>query len=58
MRPDQKVVALATRQHSVVLRRQALELDMTKREIDYRVETGKWLVIEPGCYLIPGSPKS
>jgi very-short-patch-repair endonuclease len=58
MRAEQKVVALASRQHSVVARRQALSLGMTKREIDYRIETGRLLVVERGLYLVPGSPQT
>jgi very-short-patch-repair endonuclease len=58
MRTDQKVVALAARQHSVVERGQALALGMTKREIDYRIEMGRLVVVEPRIYLVPGSPKT
>jgi very-short-patch-repair endonuclease len=56
MRPEQRVIGLAARQHSAIARRQAVDLGMSEREIDYRLTSGKWLIAEPGTYVIPGSP--
>jgi hypothetical protein len=58
MRIDHRVARLAARQHSVVTRRQLLQLGLTERQIDYRIETGVLVVCHPGTYLIPGSQRT
>jgi hypothetical protein len=47
-----KVVDLALAQGGVVTRRQLLDLGLTTRQIDYRVNTGEWSLVKRGVYQI------
>lgn len=57
-RPDVLVARLATTQHGVVTRRQAMALGMTQRMIHRRVETGMWTPVLRGVYSFTGLPDS
>ncbi|MEX1004261.1 MAG: type IV toxin-antitoxin system AbiEi family antitoxin domain-containing protein [Acidimicrobiia bacterium] len=46
------VVDLALAQGGVATRRQLLELGLTKRQIDYRVNAGDWTLVKRGVYQI------
>ena len=47
---------IAYRQHSLILRDQALGIGMTDEMIRHRVNTGRWERVTPGLYRIAGVP--
>jgi len=49
---DAEIAALAACQHGVVARRQLLDLGLTEREIDYRVQRGRLHNIHRGIYAV------
>lgn len=55
---DRACEVIASRQHGVIARFQALEAGMSERQIDYRVASGRWVAIHPGIYLIGGTPNT
>ncbi|HJR86456.1 MAG TPA: type IV toxin-antitoxin system AbiEi family antitoxin domain-containing protein [Acidimicrobiia bacterium] len=48
------VNSLAGQQSGYVTRRQALACGMTAAAIRHRTESGRWKVVRPGLYLLPG----
>jgi hypothetical protein len=48
----------AERQHGVVTLAQALEVGLTGRQVEHRVETGRWIRLGEGVYALAGSPRS
>src|SRR4051794_16156230 len=53
---DAEVARVAGRQHSLVLREQALACGLTDRMIHRRGTTGRWVLVAPGLYRIAGVP--
>jgi hypothetical protein len=56
MQIDAAVAAIASRQHSLILRDQALACGMTDRMIRNRVECGRWWRVAAGVYRLAGVP--
>jgi hypothetical protein len=54
--PDQACDRLAARQFGAIARVQALTAGMSESAIDYRVETGRWIGVHRGIYVVAGSP--
>lgn len=53
---DARAISLASRQGGVITRRQALDLGLTSRQIDYRLSTSRWhRVGDLGYRLVPSS---
>lgn len=55
---DAAIARVATRQHGLVSRSQALRCDLSRRAIEIRLRTGRWVVVRRGVYLIAGTPPS
>jgi very-short-patch-repair endonuclease len=55
---EQRALDIAARQHGVLTKQQALDEQMTERQINHRVRTERWLTIHPGVYRIVGAPMS
>jgi hypothetical protein len=53
---DAAIAAIAYRQHSLVLRAQALEVGMTDEMIRHRIATGRWVRVAAGLYRLAGVP--
>ena len=53
---DNAVARIATIQHSLVSRSQALQLGFTDRAIKVRLNTGRWLELHDAVYSIAGAP--
>lgn len=56
MHVDAAVANVAARQHSLIVRDQALACGMTDRMIRHRVETGQWWRVAAGVYRLAGVP--
>jgi len=56
LRTNDAVGRLASEQHGVIARRQALMLGLGRGAIDSRRRSSRWLDLEPGVYLIHGAP--
>jgi very-short-patch-repair endonuclease len=52
---DRRIEAIAARQHSVFARFQALATGLTKAQVDYRLQSGRWIDLGPGFYAISGA---
>ncbi|MGI8983232.1 MAG: type IV toxin-antitoxin system AbiEi family antitoxin domain-containing protein, partial [Acidimicrobiales bacterium] len=55
---DERVAALAERQHGVFGRGQAVALGVTPSAVQHRLRTGRWELVRPGLYRLPGSPRT
>ena len=55
---DARVAAVAARQHGLVTRKQASAAGLSAREVQWRVEAGRWLLVRRGVYAIAGVPPS
>lgn len=55
-RVDALLADLARRQYGVFARRQALERDVSPRQIVHRLRAGRWTTILPNVYRIAGGP--
>lgn len=55
---DEALVELASRQHGLFSRPQALALGLTLRVIEARLRSGRWERIAPGVYGLPGASPS
>jgi len=55
---DRRIAAIASRQHAVITRRQLLDLGLTKREIDYRIQIGRLHRLHRGVYAVGHRPVS
>lgn len=56
--PELVVANLATKHHGVITRAQAQHAGLTNRQIDYRLEVGRWRRLDRGVYSLNGSPTS
>src|SRR3989442_12428081 len=56
--PDQRADLLASQQHSVISRRQALEVGLTGRRSDRRLASGRWVAPVRGIYVVAGAPRT
>lgn len=56
MRPDAQLAELASRQHGVFTRAQALEAGLSERQIDRRLNQGLLLRVHRGVYRGAGTP--
>lgn len=56
--PFVRLTSIATRQHGAFSRHQAFECGFTRGEIDRRVSTGAWRVLDHGIYATAGTPSS
>jgi predicted transcriptional regulator of viral defense system len=56
--PDRTIAALAANQHGLVSRAQLLRLGLGRREVQYRVETGRLLPVRRGVYAAGHRPRS
>ena len=54
--PDQRLAALAARQHGLLTREQCRQCGLTRDQIDGRVATGRLLVVGRGVYRAAGVP--
>lgn len=55
---DSKIAALATGQHGLVTRAQAIALGMSPTSVKTRVRRGRWEKLHRGVYVIAGAPKT
>jgi hypothetical protein len=55
---DEAVAELASRQYGLFSRAQALVLGVTLRMIEGRLRAGRWLLVLPGVYSLPGMAPS
>jgi len=55
---DQRIAAIASRQHGVFSRRQAELCSATGDKIRWRPRTKRWEPIYPGVYRLAGSPRT
>ena len=55
---EEAVGSRARRQHGLLTREQALAAGLSVDQIEHRLESGRWLVVRPGVYLINGTPPS
>lgn len=53
---DAAIARIAYRQHSLILREQALGVGMTDEMIRHRISTGRWIRVAPGLYRLAGVP--
>lgn len=53
---DDAIGRLASRQHGIITRKQALSLGATSAMISRRRSNGRWIVVEAGVYRIHGAP--
>ena len=53
---DAAIARIAYRQHSLVLREQALGVGMTDEMIRHRITTGRWVRVAAGVYRLAGVP--
>lgn len=53
---DQKAGELAALQHGVITLAQALGLGLSKAQIRYRVQTGRWIRVRLRVFVLAGSP--
>lgn len=56
--PQQRLLAIAARQHSVFTRAQALESGFTPKMVRHRVGGGLWVRLHPGVFLLGGSARN
>ncbi len=55
-RADRLVSPLASRQHGLIARAQAIELGVTKHEVAWRIRAGRWDPLFPKVYRLAGVP--
>jgi very-short-patch-repair endonuclease len=48
------LLSLAHRQHGVISRAQAIDAGFTAGQVRWRLERGRWSVVHPGVYAVPG----
>lgn len=57
-RADQRIGALAAGQHGLLSRAQAIGLGVTRNEIAWRLEAGRWELLFPKVYRLVGTPRT
>lgn len=58
MSPEVPLFALATRQHGVFTRAQALACGLSDRQIEWALRLGRWRSVWPGVYIAASTPYS
>ncbi|MDQ3982310.1 MAG: type IV toxin-antitoxin system AbiEi family antitoxin domain-containing protein [Actinomycetota bacterium] len=56
--PDDRLLALAARQHGVVTRKQAIYAGLTRGMLDRRLQHRRLMRVHPGVYLVAGAPRT
>ena len=54
--PERRVGRFASDHHGLVTRPAALACGLTRRQIEYRLATGKWIVVAPALYRVDTAP--
>jgi hypothetical protein len=54
----ERLARSALAQHGVFSRQQALDVGLTRSQIEYRVTMGTWVAVDSGVYRIAGTPTS
>ena len=52
---DRRVVAVATRQHLLFTRQQAIDIGASQRQIERRLDDDRWIRRRSGLYSLPGA---
>lgn len=55
---DARIARIATRQHGVFTRAQALAAGATSRMVDHRLATGRLERVHPGTHVVAGTPRT
>lgn len=58
LNPDLKCLRLAATQHGVLTRDQARAMGLTDRQVDWRVDTGRWSRVHQGVFRLEGAPRT
>jgi hypothetical protein len=53
---DARVAPTFAQQHGLITRSQAVTAGMSPRQVQWRLETGRWLVVETSTYRLAGVP--
>jgi hypothetical protein len=53
-----EIGTVAAGQHGLLTREQALDAGLTPRQVQRRLEAGRWRIIRPGVFVIVGAPAS
>ena len=56
--PDEKAASLASQQHGLITREQALALGMSRSAIQRRVRAKRWIALRRGVYCFAGVPRT
>jgi len=56
--PDQKAASLASQQHGLITRGQALALGFSRSAIQRRVRAKRWIALRRGVYCFAGAPRT
>ncbi|MEA2477509.1 MAG: hypothetical protein QOC87_1708, partial [Actinomycetota bacterium] len=56
--PDQRCIDWASQHLGLITRSVATDLGMSRRSIDRRLSSGKWIGLRPGVYALAGSTRS
>lgn len=55
---DERMDAIARRQHGLITRRQATELGLTRHAVQHRLDAGIWNPVGRGVYRLAGVPRT
>ena len=55
---DPRLAGIAERQHGVFALWQVRQIGFTPAAVQHRLRTGRWELLQPGVYRLPGSPRS
>lgn len=56
MSSDEAIARVAARQHGLITLGQALNRGLSARAVQHRVETGRWIALRRGVFLVHGVP--
>ena len=56
--PDERIAAIAARQHGVFTEHQARSVGFSEKGIRWRVATGRWVKLYRGVHAIAGAPRT
>ena len=56
--PDERLSRIASKQHGVFTREQALTSDLSLHRIQHRLDRGQYLSLGSGAYLVAGTPNT